>query len=418
MQRPDHSGGSAPVIRRSQTPVADGGLSVVEDDITVIPDRRPAHRAPRDRPWTLVASALAVYAASRVVVAAGAATAAYLRAGTRVVDVLISWDGSWYLDVVRDGYPADPAERAGELLPNPIAFFPLYPVLVRGADRVLPGQEAVAALAMSLAAGAVATVLVALLTRRLAGPSAAIRAAGLFAFAPGAFVLSMAYAEGVLLVAAAACLLLLHQRRWLAAGVAAALAGAARPTGIVLAACCAWAAWEAWRRGEGLRALIAPALAPIGTAAYFAWLWAHTGSATIWFRTQREVWRERIDWGDATVDRVFEFARHPFEDPAVAVVVLGLVVAIAGVVLLVTTDLPRTLYVYTAGVLFLTVASATLGARPRFVFTAFPLVVAAAIRLRGTAYTVVLTAGAAVLPLLVVFYSKGYFELIPGAPAP
>jgi hypothetical protein len=408
MQRPD--------LR--QTPAADGGLSVVEDDITVIPDRGPAHRAQRDRPWTLVVAAVAVYAASRVVVAVGAATAAYLRTGTRVVDVLISWDGTWYLDVVRDGYPADPAERGGELLPNPIAFFPLYPLLVRGADRVLPGREAVAALSVSLAAGAVATVLVALLTRRLAGPSAAVRAAALFAFAPGAFVLSMAYAEGVLLVAAAACLLLLHQRQWLAAGLAAALAGAARPTGIVLAACCAWAAWEAWRRGEGLRALIAPVLAPLGTAAYFGWLWAHTGSATIWFRTQREVWQERIDWGDATVDRVFEFARHPFEDPAVAVVVLGLAVATAGVVLLVTTDLPRTLYVYTAGVLFMTVASATLGARPRFVFTAFPLVVAAAIRLRGTAYTVVLTAGAALLPLLVVFYSKGYFELIPGAPAP
>jgi len=408
MQRPD--------LRHP--PAADGGLSVLEDEITVIPDRRPAHRVERDGTWTLVVSALAVYAASRLVVLAGAATAAYLRTGTRVVDVLISWDGTWYLDIVRGGYPGDPVERGGELLPNPIAFFPLYPLLVRGANRVLPGQEVVAALAVSLAAGAAATVLVALLTRRLAGPSAGLRAAALFALAPGAFVLSMAYAEGVLLAAAAGCLLLLLQRRWAWAGVAAAVAGAARPTGIVLAVCCAWAAWEAWRRGEGLRPLVAPLLAPLGTAAYFAWLWVHTGSATIWFRTQQEVWRERIDWGDATVDRVFEFGRHPFEDPAVAVVVLGLAVAVAGVVLLVTTDLPKTLYVYTAGVLFLTVASATLGARPRFVFTAFPLVVAAAIRLRGTAYTVVLATGAAVLPLLVVFYSKGYFELIPGAPAP
>lgn len=366
----------------------------------------------------MVAASLTVYAASRLVVAAGAATVAYLRSGTRVVDVLASWDGAWYLEVVRSGYPAEPAERAGALLPNPIAFFPAYPLLSRAADRVLPGSEAAAALAVSLVAGAFATVLVALLTRRLAGSAAAVRAAALFAFSPGAFILSMAYAEGVFLVAAVGCLLLLHQRRWLAAGLAGAAASAARPSGVVLAACCAWAAWEAWRREGEWRAVVAPVLAPLGAVAYMGYLWAHTGSATIWFRTQRDVWRERIDFGDAMVDRTVEFARHPFDDPAVAVVVLGLAVAVAAVVLLVTTDLPRTLYVYTAGILFLAVGSATLGARPRFVFTAFPLAIAAAVRLRGVAYAAVLGTAAALLPVLVVFYSKGYFELIPGAPAP
>lgn len=186
----------------------------------------------------------------------------------------------------------------------------------------------------------------------------------------------------------------------------------------MLVACCMWAAWEAWRRDGALRPLVAPLLAPLGTVAYFGYLWAHTGSATIWYRTQREGWHERIGWGDATLDGVLEFVRHPFDDPAVTVVVLGLVAALAGVVLLVTTDLPRTLHVYTAGILFLAVASATLGARPRFVFTAFPLVVAAAIRLRGAAYATVLGTAAALLPLLVVFSSKGFFDLVPGAPAP
>jgi hypothetical protein len=383
-----------------------------------MPSASPAHRARAQGPVALAAASLAVYVASRVVVAAGAATTAYLRAGTRVTDVLVSWDGAWYRQIIRSGYPAHPAERAGDLLPNPIAFFPLYPLLARATDRVLPGGDAVAALTVSLVAGAVATVLVALLTARLAGPEAGVRAAALFAFFPGAFILSMAYAEGVFLVAAVGCLLLLHQRRWVAAGVAAALAGFARPSGIVLALCCAWAAAEARREDRDLRPVVAPLLAPLGTLAYFAYLWAHTGSATIWFRTQREVWRERIDWGDAMVDRVFAFAHHPFHDPAVTVVVLGLVVTVAGVVLLVTTDLPRTLYVYTAGILFSVLAAATLGARPRFVFTAFPLAIAAAIRLRGAVYAVVLATAAALLPLLVVFYSKGYFELIPGAPAP
>jgi hypothetical protein len=381
-------------------------------------ERRPAHRSPRQGAEVVAAASLAVYAASRLVVAAAAAIVAYLRDGIRVVDVLVSWDGAWYREVIRSGYPTHPPERAGELLPNPIAFFPAYPLVARAADRVLPGSDAVAALAVSLVAGAVAAVLVGLLTSRLAGPQAAVRAAALFAFSPGAFVLSMAYAEGVFLVAAVGCLLLLHERRWVAAGVAAAVASASRPTGLVLAACCGWAAWEAWRRDRTLRPLVAPLLAPLGTVAYFAYLWAHTGSATTWFRTQREVWNERLDWGDAMVDRVFDFARHPFDDPTVTVLVLALVVTVAGVVLLVTTDLPRTLYLYTAGILFSALCAATLGARPRFVFTAFPLAIAAAIRLRGVAYATVLATAAALMPLLVVFYSKGYFELIPGAPAP
>ena len=118
------------------------------------------------------------------------------------------------------------------------------------------------------------------------------------------------------------------------------------------------------------------------------------------------------------MDAVLDFVRDPFDDPAVTVVVLGLAVAVAGVVLLVTTDLPRTLYVYAAGILFVAVGSATLGARPRFLFTAFPLAVAAAVRLRGLALAAVLGTAAALLPLLVVLYSKGYFEQIPGAPAP
>jgi hypothetical protein len=95
----------------------------VEDpgpDDAPAPDRRPARRARRDELLPLVAASLTVYVASRLVVAAGAATVAYLRSGTRVVDVLASWDGAWYLEVVRSGYPASSSSsRRAALTPSP-----------------------------------------------------------------------------------------------------------------------------------------------------------------------------------------------------------------------------------------------------------------------------------------------------------
>ena len=71
-----------------------------------------------------------------------------------------------------------------------------------------------AAILVSFVLGAAATVLVWQLAARLVGREKANRATALFVFFPGAFVLSMAYAETLMIVAAAACLLLLLDRRW------------------------------------------------------------------------------------------------------------------------------------------------------------------------------------------------------------
>jgi len=346
-------------------------------------------------------------------------------------------------------------DAAGRLLPTAAGFFPLYPLLVRAADVVLPGGAPTAAVVVATATGASATVLVAVLAERLgrharaagsgSGPVQAdadlgVRAAALFSFAPGAFVLSMAYAEGLLLTAAAACLLALLDRRWVLAGVAAALAGATRPPGAVLVVCCAWAAVQELRgrpsgrpsggerkggerkggerKGADRRALLAPVLAPIGLLAYFTYLWRETGDPGYWFRVEREVWRERVDLGRNTVERALDVVGDPLGESGELILALGLLFTVVAGVLLVRLRPPAPVLLFTAGVLGLSLASATLGARPRFVLAAFPLVIAVAARARGVAFSVLLGASAASMPLLLVFYSKGFFELVPGAPQP
>ena len=131
---------------------------------------------------------LAAYVVSRLCVIAGAGVRAAqqvvdIREGgdeapqsalTHVTDVLTSWDGLWYLEIVRRGYPdAIPPDITYEQIEARAAFFPVYPWAVRLLDRILPGGDVFAALSLNIVLGAVSVVLVGLLARRLFSVSVA-----------------------------------------------------------------------------------------------------------------------------------------------------------------------------------------------------------------------------------------------------
>ena len=211
-----------------------------------------------------------------------------------ITGVFTQWDGLWYLEIVRNGYPRSipaghhllPARGARRVLPAvPDARARRRPHPARAATRSPPSPS-------STGLALVAVVLVGVLARRLYGNDVAERAMVLFAVFPGSFVLTYAYAEALLIVLAAACLWFLLDERWLLAGVAAALATATRPNGVALVAACAVAAFLAIRRSRDWWSLVAPLLAPIGFVAFQLFLAAHTGESWPWFRVQREAWRE------------------------------------------------------------------------------------------------------------------------------
>jgi hypothetical protein len=256
--------------------------------------------------------------------------------------------------------------------------------------------------------GAVATVLVALLAEALCGREVAVRAAALFCFFPGAIVFSLAYTESLMLAAAAASLLFLHKRQWLLAGVAAALASAVRPTGIVLAASCAWAAGQAIRQRREWAALAAPVLAPVGLLAFFTFLHFRTGDFGFWLRTGREAWMDRTDFGANTLGVAVNFVTGPFDHPDELLLGLCMIFTIVAAAYLVRARLPGFVNVFTAAMLVLPMSSMVLNIRPRFVLSAFPLFIALAMKVRGTAFLALLAASAALMPLLVVYYTRGF----------
>jgi hypothetical protein len=269
-----------------------------------------------------------------------------------------------------------------------------------------PLSPLASAVLVSFLVGAVLTVLIGRLAQQVTGDEdKAERAVILFCFFPGAIVLSLVYAEGVMLVGAALCLLALLQRRWVVAGLGGALASAARANGLVLTLCCAWVAVGAIRRSRDWRALTAPLIAPLGTLAYFLWLQRRTGSFTAWFLVERKGWYEKIDFASNNWEHAHKFLTHPFKDDNRFILGLGLLFVIGAGYALVRSALPAVLKLYTFATLVLVFLSATLGLRPRFLFTAFPLLFPVAMRTRGTSFTLIATVFAGAMTTLLVFYA-------------
>ena len=294
-----------------------------------------------------------------------------------ITEVLLSWDGRWYLDIVRHGYPHSiPPNITYEQSEARAAFFPVYPLTVRLVDAIAPGGDTIAALFVNFVLALVAMLLIGRLALRLTDDAeVAARAMVIFAVFPGSFVLSFAYAEAALIALCAACLLLLLDERWVLAGLVGALATATRPNGVAIVAACAVASFIAIRQRRDWMSLAAPLLSPIGFVAFQAFLRHHTDESWPWFRVQREAWREGTSFGATAVRNTISFLGSPLASPT-DVLTVATMIAMFGVLWCAWRHpLPLPLLAYVVVVIALMLLPATVTARPRFLFTAFPLVI-------------------------------------------
>jgi hypothetical protein len=195
----------------------------------------------------------------------------------------------------------------------------------------------------------------------------------LIAVFPGSVALSLVYAEALLLTLAAGCLLCLQDRRWWAAGVLAALATATRPNGLALVLACVVAAVVAIRKRREWQALLAPVLSPLGFLWFQLWLDARTSERGIWFRVEREAWHERTSYGLASIQETVSALIHPFLSKNDFITAVTLLAMILLVYVAWRQRLPWAMWAYCTGILALMLLPTTVTARPRFLFTAFPL---------------------------------------------
>lgn len=180
--------------------------------------------------------------------------------GPALIDASWRWDGGWYATIMRQGY--DNGQSA--------AFFPLYPLLVRGLLVILPdGWIFILGVLVNQILFAAGLALVWLYARSLGGPAIARRSIIWLSLFPASFFFSAAYSESLFLLLGAGTLLLLKRGCFGAAGLAGALATLTRPTGIILAVPCLIDFIR--QRNVGWRQRLLPfLLMPIGIASYMA----------------------------------------------------------------------------------------------------------------------------------------------------
>jgi hypothetical protein len=321
---------------------------------------------------------LAVYALSRLLFLAVTATGPqFATPHPSFTSFVVRWDATYYLDIVRHGYPR------GSVLAPQQAFFPLYPLTVRVANAVLPGGDFIAAETVSLVAGAVAVVLLWRAASILGGPRVADRSALVFVLFPGTIVFGWPYADALLLAFMCGALCLLLEGQWVAATAVAALAGATRPSGLVLVAACACVAFDR-THGPMFRRAAAAAAAAVGAAsgflAYLIWLWQHTGDARHWFRVEHDAFGEGTPWKrlPTTIADIFRDGPQFNRMLVVVFVVLAVVMLVVGL----TAQQPGWAKLITVLALYLAVTANIASASPRLQLAAVPAFVALGARLR------------------------------------
>jgi hypothetical protein len=223
-----------------------------------------------------------------------------------VWDRLLVWDAGWFLRVAMDGYPRGYTYDAnGVLQGNELAFFPVYPILIRfGAAIGLPASTAAVLIAWIASVGA--AVALHLLGTSLYSKRAGWALVAICCSAPASVVLSMAYSESIFLALVAGMFVAAHQRVWWAAGLLGLLTALSRPTGAAAALGLAVAALiavrELWRSEHRVAwpPLLAASAALAGVPLYIGWVALRVGELDAWFKIQTAGWGTTFDYGSST----------------------------------------------------------------------------------------------------------------------
>ena len=281
-----------------------------------------------------------------------------------ILNVAARWDGDPYLTIAREGYSADNVSL--------VAYFPLYPFLMRLGGALFGSDDAflAAGLVISNLALFAALVYLARLVMLDHDAKTATRAAVYLLVFPTTVFLSVVYAESLFLLLAIAAMYHARRRDWLLAGALAALAALTRPFGAVVALPIAI---EALRRPIAFRGLAATLLAP---ATFFAWL------AVLWLITgdPRALLTAQAQWGGRPGLSLQAFA--DLFDPAVysfPYFVIAFTVLIGALAVVSWRVLRPSLAAYATAVFLVAISTGSLTSAPRYYLAVFPAFIALAV---------------------------------------
>lgn len=177
--------------------------------------------------YGLVAVVLGIVATVSYAIAGRTPT--YPEDGPTWLDAWFQWDSGWYFGIAEGGYSYTPGQQSS------IAFFPTYPMSMRGLGWLI-GDDQWAGTLITLAAALAAIVLFARWARARLSSAGTLTAVALVLLFPYAlFLYGAVYADALFLLTAIGAFTLLEARHYWLAGLVGALATAGRPVGIAVA---------------------------------------------------------------------------------------------------------------------------------------------------------------------------------------
>jgi Gpi18-like mannosyltransferase len=286
------------------------------------------------------------------------------------------WDSGHYITIASNGYQYVEGQMSN------VAFFPLYPLLIRittGGSKDLQSLI-IAGWLISNVATASAFVLIHRLVTLDWSEGIARRTIWYLALFPTSFYLSVVYSEGLFLGLTVAAFYCARQRHWVAAGILGGLSAAARLVGVFLLLPLAYE----WYTQKPRRVASAwPLLfVPCGILAYMLYLKAAFGDPLLFAKVQAA-------WGRITSSAdALQLVRALLTAPIATARSMGssmdlIFVVLSGVLFVGMLKTQRPGYLlYTAYSIVAPLSTLKLISAPRLVIVIFPLFIALAQQLR------------------------------------
>jgi hypothetical protein len=196
-----------------------------------------------------------------------------------IFNTFAQWDSGWFIRIANHGYDVKQSS----------AFFPLYPLVVRGVAEVVR-STVVAGVLVSVASAGIAAIAIFRIGRRLLGESVASDSVLFLALFPLAFVFTAVYSDGLFLALAGWAFLAALQRQAISASVLGALAVATRPTGLALLPALLVLLWPKERTVRARLQPLGLVLLPAALGAYALYLHYHFHDAGAFYHSQNVFW--------------------------------------------------------------------------------------------------------------------------------
>jgi hypothetical protein len=326
------------------------------------------------------------------------------------------WDAEHYIKIATDGYSG-----------TEMAFFPLYPLLIRGLG-LLTGNHLVAGLLISNVASFFGLLFFYKLVEHQYDRAVAHRATFYISIFPTAVFFSAVYSESLFFALTVASFYYIRERKWISAGVLGFFASLTRVEGVLLAvpfliewlivvfgsAASPPAALRnalKWPLSSLLRPLAGLTLVPLGLLSYMAFLWVLRGDP-LYFSHVQAHWGRKLAYPWESVQHSFKimtgnhtaltFANSALE---VAFTALMLSVLVAGF-----WRLRPSYSVYMALSILIPMSTSSLMSMPRFALVLFPMFVMFALwGARASVNNAIVAFSLPILGLYTVLFADWYW---------